>query len=134
VPTSRGGDNSIQTYGHEASDAQRVRAIATIQTYLNARATRNWLEACNKLAAKPHTELRQFAQGAGCAEAMESLAAQIPTHDLAEETHIEVLSFRVGGDYAFLIYRRPDHRIWATALTRERGKWKIISVTPNPLF
>ena len=45
-----------------------------------------------------------------------------------------MLSFRVGGRYAFLIYRRSDGKVYTTALTREGGAWKIVSVTPNPVL
>jgi hypothetical protein len=132
VPTSREGDNSIQTYGLEASSAQRAQATALVQAYLDARAARDWAKVCSLLAAKPRAEQRQFAGDVSCAEAMVSFAADARTSVLQEEAQIEVLSFRVGHRYAFLIYRRSDG-IFATALSRESGHWKLISVTPNPL-
>jgi hypothetical protein len=129
VPTSKEGDNSIQTYGREASASQRARATATVQSYLDARAARNWGTVCHLLAAKPRAEQERFADGVSCAKAMASFAAHAPTAVLEEEARIEVLSFRVGSKYAFLVYRRPDG-IWATALTGEGGNWKVVSVTP----
>lgn len=132
VPTSKEGDNSIQTWGLEASDAEREEATATLQRYLDARAAGNWSTVCQLLAAKPRREQEQFGGGASCAKAMASFAADASPATLREEAEIEVLSFRVGKKYAFLIYRRPDG-IFATALTREGGDWKLISVTPNPL-
>lgn len=63
---------------------------------------------------------------------MASFAADASTAVLREEAEIEVLSFRVGGGYAFLIYRRSDG-VFATALTHERDRWKLISATPNPI-
>jgi hypothetical protein len=132
VPTSDEGDNSIQTWGLEASDAEREEATTTIQRYLDARAAGNWSTVCQLLAAKPRREQEQFGGGASCAQAMASFAADASTATLREEAEIEVLSFRVGDKYTFLIYRRPDG-IFATALSREGGAWKLISVTPNPL-
>jgi hypothetical protein len=132
VPTSKQGDNSIQTYGREASGAQREDATATVQSYLDARAARDWSQVCSLLAAKPRGEQSQLAQGASCARAMASFAANAKDSVLREEARIEVLSFRVGGRYAFLIYRRSDG-VWATALAREGGKWKLVSVTPSPV-
>lgn len=129
-PVSRGGDNSIQTWGLEASDAQREAASATVQSYLDARAARNWAAVCHLLAAKPRREQSRYAGGASCAQAMSSFAAKAQTSVLREEAQIEVLSFRVGPTYAFLIYRRPDG-IFATALSGEGGKWKVVSVTPS---
>jgi hypothetical protein len=132
VPTSKQGDNSIQTWGLEASDAEREEATATVQRYLDARAAGNWSTVCQLLAAKPRREQEQFGGGASCAKAMASFAADASPATLREEAEIEVLSFRVGDKYTFLIYRRPDG-IFATVLTREAGAWKLISVTPNPI-
>jgi hypothetical protein len=132
VPTSKQGDNSIQTWGLEASDTEREAATATVQRYLDARAADNWSTACQLLAAKPRREQEQFGGGASCAQAMASFAADASPATLREEAEIEVLSFRVGDKYTFLIYRRPDG-IFATALSREGGQWKLISVTPNPI-
>jgi hypothetical protein len=55
--------------------------------------------------------------------------AHARTSVLEEEARIEVLSLRIGGKYAFLIYRRSDG-VWATALGRQGGAWRVISVTP----
>jgi hypothetical protein len=132
VPTSKHGDNSIQTWGLEAADAERNEASATVQRYLDARAAGNWSTVCQLLAAKPRREQEQFGGGASCAKAMASFAADASPTTLREEAEIEVLSFRVGDKYTFLIYRRPDG-IFATALTREAGAWRLVSVTPNPI-
>lgn len=133
VPTSKHGDNSIQTYGLEASSAERARASAAVRAYLNARAAENWARACSYLAAKPLAEQRQLAQGASCAKAMEALTARAPSSALAGEARIEALSFRVGRKYAFLIYRRPEGKVYAMPLLREGGKWKLGLLTPTPL-
>jgi hypothetical protein len=132
VPTSKHGDNSIQTWGVEASHTEREAATKTVQTYLDARAAGTWIRVCSLLASKPRREQEQFGGGASCAKAMASFAADAEDAALREEAEIEVLSFRVDDEYAFLIYRRPDG-IFATALTREAGAWKLISVTPNPI-
>jgi hypothetical protein len=132
VPTSEHGDNSIQTWGLEAPDAEREAATATVQRYLDARAKGEWGRVCSLLAAKPRREQEQFGGGASCAQAMVSFAADASTATLREEAEIEVLSLRIGDEYAFLVYRRPDG-IFAIALTREDGEWKLISVGPNPL-
>ncbi len=131
VPTSREGDNSIQTFGREASSAERAQATASVQAYLDARAAGDWPKVCAHLAAGPRAEQRQLAGGASCASAMESFARGASTATLREEAEIEVLSLRVGVKYAFLIYRRPEG-IYATALTRD-GPWRLLSVTPNPV-
>lgn len=132
VPTSKHGDNSIQRWGLEASAEERLEASAIVQRYLDARADRDWGTVCALLAAKPRREQSRFAGGASCAEAMASFARNARRSVLREEAEIDVLSFRVGSRYAFLIYRRPDG-LYAMALTREGGEWKLVTVSPNPL-
>jgi hypothetical protein len=132
VPTSEHGDNSIQTWGVEASDAEREEVTRVVRAYLDARAARRWVAVCSHLAARPRAEQSRYGGGVPCPRAIESFNSQVPDGTLAAEARIGVLSLRVGGKYAFLIYRRTDG-VWATALTPEGGEWKVISVTPNPI-
>ena len=134
VPTSPEGDNSIQVYGVEASDLERARASRTVRSYLDARAAGDWAKACAHLAPKPRAEQVRLAPRAGsCAKAMTSYAEDADPAVLREEARIEVLSLRVDPPFAFLIYRRSDGTVWATALERQGEGWKIVSVTPTPV-
>jgi hypothetical protein len=135
VPTSEHGDDSIATYGTESGSEERAEVAAVVQAFYDARAARDWALACSMLAAKPRAELEQMLKGAGsgaatCAEVMGGLSQQVPTSAFAEEAEIEeVLSLRTDDEYAFLIYTRPDGKIYATAVTQESG-WKIVSIGP----
>jgi hypothetical protein len=131
VPTSPGGDNSIQTWGVEAGTAERTRVTAIVRSFLDARAARRWAAVCSHLAVRVRREQERFGD-ASCPAAMASFAARARDSVLREEAEIEVLSLRVGRGHAFLIYRRPDG-VWATALTREGGRWKVLTPTPNPI-
>jgi hypothetical protein len=137
VPTSKGGDNSIQTWGLEATSAQRERLAAIVQAFLDARAGAEWGKACSYLAAEQHEMLEQLAGASGsgaCAKAMGLLAAEVPASAFAKEAEIvDVLSLRIGGGHAFLIYTRPEGKVYATALGHESGSWKVISVGPTAL-
>ncbi len=140
VPTSKHGDDSIQTYGVEAGSDERAEATAVVQEFLDARAARNWEQACSLLAAKPLTEYENLLKDStkkgipACAEAMRVFATGVPDSAFAEEAEIsEVLSLRTDDEYAFLIYTRPDGKVYATAISREGGSWKIISVGPTEI-
>ena len=142
VPVSKGGDNSIQLWGLEASAAERAQVTAIVHAYLDARAAANWTKACSYLAAKPRREFEQGLQGgakrgiAACAVAMGALAQSVPQSAFADEARISrVLSLRIGRKYAFLIYTRPHPRgaTFATALQRQGGAWKVVSVGPTRL-
>lgn len=133
VPTSKQADNSIQTWGVEASEAEREEAIADVQGYLDARAARSWKVACSHLAAEQRAEYTQIGNGS-CTSGIDLFTEQAPDRALQEEAEIEVLSFRSGGGFGFLIYeRRDDGKVYATAVKPEEGEWKIVSVTPNPI-
>jgi len=132
VPTYEDADNSIQLWGREGSSAQRLAAGTAVQTYLDARAARDWQKACGYLADKPRAELRRASQGAPCFKAMPAFAPR-STATLAREAQIVLLSLRVGPEFkTFLIYRRPDG-IYAMPLTREDDEWRLYLATPTPV-
>lgn len=134
VPVSKHGDNSIQTWGLEASPAKRGRVRDFVQEYLDARAAKKWDSACDFLAAKQRREHERIGRGADCGKVMALFASRKSSRSLAEAAEIDVFSLRVGGRYAFLIYRQADRKFYATALTREGGRWRIVTVTPNPIY
>ena len=140
VPVSRGGDNSIQTWGLEASAAEREEVTATLRTFYDARAEADWATACRFLAAPQKAEFAGFVRGksgnAACAEAMRGLAAGVPERAFDREARIDyVLSLRVGEGNAFLIYTRPgEAQVYANAFAREGGDWKVVSVGPSVIY
>jgi hypothetical protein len=140
VPVSKGGDNSIQTWGLEASAEEREQVTAIVQAFLDARADADWGKACAYLAADQRREFESLVRGgrrgnAACAEAMRALATGVPSSAFDDEAQIDyVLSLRVGDGHAFLIYTRTgENKIYATALGAEGGTWKVISVGPTVL-
>jgi len=140
VPVSRGGDNSIQTWGVEASAAERKEVTATLQAFYDARAEADWATACSYLAARVKTEFGGFVRGksgnAACAEAMRGLAQGIPPSAFDREARIDyVLSLRIGEGNAFLIYTRPgESKVFANAFGDEDGTWKVVSVGPTVIY
>jgi hypothetical protein len=138
VPISKGGDNSIQTFGLEASSKKRTQLTAIVRAYLNARAAEDWKKACFHLAIRQQQMFVRLATASlhlprpSCAAAQAALVPPNATHALAIEARIEaILSMRVGNDHAFLIYRRYRDQVYATALRFERGEWKVLSVAPT---
>ena len=141
VPVSRGGDNSIQIWGLEASAQERDEVTAILQAFLDARAAAEWASACSYLAAEQRAEFESLGNGdkrgnTACAETMRAFATGVPPSAYDEEAQIDyVLSLRVGEGHAFLIYTRPDtNKIYANALTEEDGTWKVVSVGPTVIY
>jgi hypothetical protein len=118
----------------EASDAERERVATVVRRFRDARAAANWREACACLAARQRRESEALAGERSCARAMGKLAAGVPPRAFVREAELErVLSLRVGGGGAFLIYARAGGKVYATALRREGDAWKIVSVAPTAL-
>ncbi len=134
VPTSNGGDNSIQAFGVESDSAERVRAATTAASYLRALADGRWAEACSDFSAATRSRLGRFAQqGEGCAGAMGTFAGQLPRSALLSAAKIHVLSMRVQGDHAFLIYRDGEGTASELPLARNGGEWKVAAISAAAL-
>ena len=135
VPTVRGGDDSIQTYGLEAQSADRVRAARLVEAYLGAQAAGRWASACADLSAVIREKLDLAAKGApnihvsGCPGALAALLSKTPRATRRRAAQIQVLSLRVKGAQAFVIYRDGEGKPYNLLLRREGAEWKIGSLT-----
>lgn len=142
VPTAKGGDNSIQEYGIEATSSARVDATRTLQAYLDARATREWARACAHLSTSIKEEVLRFLSGAAksdsseppdCAEIMRRLSARVPQSALRKAASIRVLSMRIEAEQAFLIYKGGEGVPLAIPMAREQGEWRVAAIDGSAL-
>jgi hypothetical protein len=131
VPTSHGGDNSVQRFGTEAGSSERIEATQVVQAYLTAQAQGRWSEACSYLTSKVRSGLEALADkakgkaGSGCEGAMGALLGKVPEAALRKAAEIQVLSFRVQGDQGFVVYRDGEGTPYNLPLDREGGEWKV---------
>lgn len=138
VPTAKGGDNSIQTYGLEASSSERVEVASLVQAYLGAQAAGHWSEACSLLSTRIRRNLEALGRrvkdhALGCEKTMAALTARVPRATLHRAAEIHVLSLRARGARAFAIYRDGTERPCKLPLVREGGSWKVAAVAGSPL-
>jgi hypothetical protein len=139
VPTPEGADNSIQSYGLESESADRLQAASVVKAYLDAQAAGRWSEACSYLSAELRARLEELAQSipdssaSGCAAAMGTFLADVRKDALATVADIEVLSMRVRGKNAFLIYRDGEALATAMVMSLEGGTWRVGALAGNPL-
>jgi hypothetical protein len=139
VPTQTGGDQSVQTFGTEAQVGERIEAAAALQAFLDARAAGEWRTACSYLAASIDSQLEKLservpnAKGIDCPGVLKGLSAAASPSALASATRIQVISFRVEGDRAFIVYRGTGGEVTASAMFREGGGWKLGSLGGLPL-
>lgn len=140
VKTTKGGDNSVQSYGTEQSQAERTEAAIALQAYLNARLEEDWGKVCSYLAKRASEQLERFIQSpkgkeeglSGCPAAMAAIGGEgtPPSQAREQSTIVEVLSFRGGGevpgDPAYLIYLGPPAKtLYSMPMYLEGGRWKV---------
>ena len=139
VPTTKGGDNSIQMSGVEGPAAERVQAAKVAKAYFDARAAGEWARACSYLMEPLERQLLAFGDQArgrelDCAAVMRAFTARVPDRVLREAADIRVISLRVNGDGAFLLYRDGTGEAMVLAMGREDGFWKVGAIAGNALI
>jgi hypothetical protein len=146
VETVKGGDNSVQTYGTEASEDARTEAAIALQAFLNARLKEDWEGVCAAFARPARAQIDKFIEQLeskgkelGCAGAMAVLDKGAAQSQLRQEAQItEVLSFRgdghVPGDPSYLIFiGRPESTLYSMPMYLEGGTWKVGLALPSEL-
>ncbi len=136
----KGGDNSVQEYGEEASESELQAAAAALHGFLDARATGNWAAACGYLAKSVTESFEQLAaqakggEGGGCARILEKLTNPAAKGAMkAEAAKADIGSLRVQGGRSFVIYSGPGGTVLAMPMATEGGAWKVASLAGTPL-
>lgn len=135
----KGGDNSIQEYGSEASGSEFAEAAKVLHAYLDARAVGDWRAACERLASRMTEELvRQLGTGQGgkgtdCGEVLAGLTAAVPRAALRQAAVADVGALRVEGESGFLLFRGAQGEDFFIPMAREDGIWKVAAVAASPL-
>ncbi len=132
----KGADNSVQEFGSEASESEMQAAAAALHGFLDARTERNWAAACGYLSRPTRQGIEGLGGSGGsqsCAAALGALSANVPRSNLREAAIADVGALRSEGDRAFLIYRGAEEVVYAIAMSREGGEWKVGSLAGVPL-
>ncbi len=134
---SRGGDNSIQSFGEEADASELEAAAKNLEGFLEARAASDWAGQCEYLGAAAVRPLEQLAdqsarlKGKDCAAILKALSAGIPASTRANTLTDGVASLRVEGDRAFALYHGPKGVDYFVPMVREGGEWKVGTLAPT---
>lgn len=136
----KGGDDSIQEFGQEASGSEMARAAAVLHAYLDARAARRWDDACSHLSAEAVAGIEQFAAAygqeqdvEGCPEVLGVLSEKTSDEALREGAQADVGSLRAQGGRGFLLYHGARGVDYAMAVVEEGGEWKLATPEATPL-
>ena len=142
VPTTRGGDNSIQAYGAEGESGPRSQAVEELTAYLAAFSAHEWAKACSVASSEYRKQLAQLVASAktrdaakkpeSCPATLVALVGKVPGGALDSYRVAKALSFRIEGDHAFLIYKNPEGKAMFIAMKEDEGEWKVNVLQPEP--
>jgi hypothetical protein len=131
------GDNSIPTYGSEASGSESAAAEASLSGYLAARAAGDWASACTLMLASVAKQLALLAGEAGgskpsCVDAYAKLSEHVPASERADPLTHGLTALRVESPHAFALFYGPHHQQYMMPMTSEGGAWKVTQIAPLP--
>lgn len=131
----KGGDNSIQEFGAEASEAEFQQAASALHGYLDARAAGAWSAACSYLLPDVSVSLAELGgeEGRSCPKALASLSAGISPADLREAAEVEVAALRTEGDHGFLLVHGAAGVDYFMPMAGEGGDWKVAAIAPSAI-
>jgi hypothetical protein len=138
---TKGGDNSIQESGSEASGSEFGQAAAVVHLYLDARAAGAWKDACGALSASVTESLTQLtSQGASdaartptCPQLLASLSVGLPRSALREAAKADVGAVRVEGDGGFVLFTGAEGTNYFIPIAKEGGTWKVAAIAASPV-
>lgn len=133
---AKGGDNSIQEFGAEASGSDFAAAATALHGYLDARAAGAWRDACSFLSPGVVASLAQLGGGSGrasCAEILASVSTGLPPAARREAAVADVGALRSEGDRAFLLFHGAGGADYFIPMTEEGGSWKVAALAASSL-
>ena len=126
-----GTDNSIPTYGSEASPPTRAEATTALETYLQARSKGDWATACAQLGAIPKRQLDAIAHAGGVRRSTcRSIYPKLTTPERADPLSGAIAALRVKGNRAFALFYGSNGHQYMIPMIREAGSWKVNQVAP----
>lgn len=132
----RGGDNVVQTYGEEATKAEREQASRVIEGWMKARAAKDWKKDCSYLSRKyVHSLVAEDATKVSngkvttCPRALAYFGPQA-SGDYKNTLSGPIDSLRVKGSLAYAQYHGREGTDWIVPMDKEDGKWWVAIAAP----
>ena len=133
----RGGDNAVQTFGHEAPDGDRDQASEVIQAWMKARAAQNWKKDCSyfarsyvhQLVAEDATKVTN-GRVKTCPQALAYFGHQASGSNYKNTLSGPIDSMRVEEGHGYAQYHGNDGHDWVVGVARENGKWLVSGAAP----
>jgi hypothetical protein len=132
----RGGDNVVQTYGREASKAEREQASEVIQAWMKARAAQNWKKDCSYFSqGYKHglvaTDATRVTHGRvkTCPQAL-AYFGHLASGSYKNNLSGPIDSLRVSEGHGYAQYHGNDGHDWVIGVGRENGRWLVSGASP----
>jgi hypothetical protein len=135
-----GEDNAVQTFGREATEAEREEASRVIEAWMRAREDEDWAKACRYLSRESQVYLAEsgayMAQKkfTSCAKGWAVIAEQDFSPKPVNNMDGPIDSLRLGEGHGYAQYHGNDGMDWVVPVTREDGVWKVTKADPIERF
>jgi hypothetical protein len=131
----RKGDNVVQTYGREASGAERAQADRVIQGWMRARAATDFKQDCRSFSRRYRKVIVNDARNVTDGKVERCPGALVFFGELASGNYVNTLtgpidSLRVAEDLAYAQYHGRGGKDWIVPMDLEGGKWKVSIAAP----
>jgi hypothetical protein len=134
------GDNVIQTFGEEATKAEREQATETIEAWMRARAVQDWKQDCSYFGPGYRENITKDAHGVtngkvkNCPQALAYFGHQA-SGDYVNNLDGPIDSLRVGVykgqlNQGYAQYHGDDGKDWVIPVEREDGRWMVGIASP----
>jgi hypothetical protein len=132
----REGDNEVQTYGREATKAEREQASLVIAAWMRARAAQNWKKDCSYFSRRYRhsliaTDAMVVSEGKvkNCAQGL-AYWGHVASGTYKNNLTGPIDSLRVGKSHSYAQYHGNDGHDWVIVVEKEGGKWRLASTKP----
>jgi hypothetical protein len=135
-----GGDNAVQTFGEEATPAERQQASEVIAAWMRARAVQDWKRDCSYFSVGYRKNITEDAHGVtqgrvkNCPQALAYFKHEA-SGDYVNNLSGPVDSLRVGVfkgqlNQGYAQYHGNDGEDWIVPVERNDGNWKVAIASP----
>jgi hypothetical protein len=131
----RGGDNAVQTFGQEATLAERDQVSSVIRRWMQARAAQAWTKDCGYFTSSYTKLLTEDAHGVTggkvktCPQALAYFGHEA-SGNYKNTLDGPIDSLRIGKGHGYAQYHGNDGHDWIVPVEKDHGRWLLITATP----
>ena len=134
------GDNIVQTFGDEATPAERKQVSQIMHAWFRARAAKQWTKDCSYFSRRYAKELTLDANNVTngrvktCPQALSYFGYKASGDVKNVNLEGQIDSLRVSRNKGYAQYHGTDGKDWIIPVERENGEWKIGIAAPINRF